>query len=321
MHDTHPNTDLLFALRDVGVQAPLAGDAGDRRARAALRQEIARPTRRRARWLARGLRPAVLVPAALLLTTAAAAAAGVATGVLNPFAFAEHNATDAPARQFQVSPGRYGPTVNGKPIRETVIPATIRKAEALTVRGVGSVQFWVADSQQHGVCAGVRLPSDQWAGLQNGGRVGGAMPGCVPTRAQIGADALIIDGFDYTESDVVARSGKHWMLLYGAVTAPGNPATVRDRFSGRSTRVIDGRYFAIALQPFHNDDGDYVHLQAFNAAGELVASAGRALPGTMTARCIGGLRTVKVRVPAQHQPVSERQCRGHWIRVTAGPLN
>jgi hypothetical protein len=240
--------------------------------------------------------------------------------VFNPFAFADHNATDAPARLFQVSPGRFGPTSNGKPFRETVIPATIRKAETLTVPGVGSVQFWVADSKQHGVCAALRLPAGRWAGMQNGGRVGGELPGCVPTRAQMGAGALIIDGFDYTESDVVASGAKRWMLLYGAVTAPGEPVAVRDRFSGRSTRAVDGRYFAIALRPFHNDYGDHVHLQAFNAAGRLVASQGRALPGTPTDRCIGGFRTVKVRVPGQHQPVSEQQCRGRWIRVIAGPL-
>jgi hypothetical protein len=103
------------------------------------------------------------------------------------------------------------------------------------------------------------------------------------------------------------------MLFYSAVTAPDKPVAVRDRSSGHSTRVIDDRYFAIAFRPFHNDYGDYVHLQAFNAAGGLVASEGRALPGTPTQRCLGGFRTVKVRVPGQHQPVSE-QCRGRWIR-------
>lgn len=321
MPDSDLDMDLLFALRDVGVAAPVAGDGGDRRVRAALGRETARPARWRTRWLARGVRPAALVPAALLLTTAAAAAAGVATGVLNPFAFAEHNAGDAPARLFQVSPGRFGPTTNGKPFRETVIPGTVRKAETLTVPGVGSVQFWIADSKQHGVCAALRLPSGGWAGMQDGGRIGGELPGCVPTRAQMGAGALIIDGFDYTQSNVVAAGGKHWMLLYGAVSAPGEPVMVRDRFSGRSTRVVDGRYFAIALRPFHNDYGDYVHLQAFNAAGGLVASEGRALPGTPTDRCIGGFRTVKVRVHGQRQPLSQQLCRGRWVRVIAGPLS
>jgi hypothetical protein len=62
--------DLLFALRDVGVTTPVAGDAGDAQIRSALQREIAR------RWPA-GLSRRPMVRYAAFAMTALVAAGGV----------------------------------------------------------------------------------------------------------------------------------------------------------------------------------------------------------------------------------------------------
>lgn len=277
--------DLLFAMRDLGVAAPLPGDSGDVRARAALGHEIERiarfgSSRRWARSIHRGGRRAVLVPAALLLTTAAAAAAtGIATGVLNPFQVAHDNAIDAPLRLFENNPGVTGATPAAL-WHQTVIPATVRQVETFTVPGVGAVHYWVADTEQHGICTALRLPDGTWAGLQHSGRAGGSMPGCSPTRAQVSGGALLVDGFDYRDGAVLDNNRKPWLLTYGAVTAAGHATQVRDTVSGTSAPVVDGKYFALAVRPVGSDRGDDIRLEAVDANGRIVAMAGRPLPGS-----------------------------------------
>jgi hypothetical protein len=252
MPERNSEMDLLFAMRDLGVTEPLARDSGDVRARAALAREIdgvsrLGSSRRWARRIRRGGRRAALLPAALLLTTAAAAAAtGIVTGLLNPFQVAHDNAVDAPLRLFENNPG----VTNAAPSalwHQTVIASTVRRVETLTVPGVGAVQYWVADTEQHGICTALRLPDGTWAGLQHNGRVGGSMPGCRPTRAQLSGGALGLDGFDHQESAVIDSSGRPWLLDYGVVTAPGHATQIRDTVSGTSAHVVDGKYFALAV--------------------------------------------------------------------------
>jgi hypothetical protein len=216
----------------------------------------------------RGGRRAVVLPAALLLMAAAAAAA---TGLLNPSRVAQDNAADAPLRLFERNPA----VTNATPAalwHQTVIPSTVRRVATFTVAGVGAIQYWVADTEQHGICTALRLPDGAWAGLQHNGHVGGSMPGCRPARAQLSRGSLGLDGFDHQDSAVIDSSGKPWLLDYGVVTAPGRATHVRDTVSGTSARVVDGKYFALAVRPVGRDWGDNIHLRALDASGRTTAT-------------------------------------------------
>jgi len=270
--------DLLVALRDVGVVSPQTGDAGDRLIRRALDRELERGsdrgggTRRADRVRRRGRR-VVLVPAIVLLSSAVAAAATVALGYLNQFEVAKNNVLDTPTQVFEANAlRRFGPEfsphkgVPMKPYPETVIPATIREIETFKLAGVGTVQYWVADTKQRGICRGLRLPDGKWAGLQNRGRAGGSMPGCTPTRAQMSGGALGPDPFDDQTSDVRDSSGRPWILVYGIVsTTRGHATEVRETISGRHAPVVDG-YFALAIRPVGSDYDGYP-LEALDASG------------------------------------------------------
>ena len=103
------------------------------------------------------------------------------------------------------------------------------------------------------------------------------MPGCQPTRAEIGRGALIIDGFDYITSGVIGRQGQRWMLAYGAVSVSQKVSRVRDTHSGTEAAIVSDNHFVVALHPTGNDWGDDVHLEAFDAAGHRIATQGKAL--------------------------------------------
>ncbi len=109
------------------------------------------------------------------------------------------------------------------------------------------------------------------------------MPGCRPTRKQLSDGALILDGFDYEQTSVTGTNGKSWAIQYGAVTIHG-AAQVRETVNGVTAPIIDGRYFAIALQPASRDWGDTGRLQALSASGQQLAEEGKPLPGTPTTR-------------------------------------
>lgn len=152
-----------------------------------------------------------------------------------------------------------------------MIAPTVRQIETFTLPGVGAVQYWVADTEQHGICTALRLPDGTWAGLQHNGRVGGSMPGCRPTRAQLSRGTFGLDDFDHQDSGVIARSGKAWLPDYGVVTAPRHATRVRDTVSGISAPVVAGKYFVLAVRPVGRDRGDDIHLRAFDAAGRTIA--------------------------------------------------
>jgi len=141
-----------------------------------------------------------------------------------------------------------GPGTPIRPYPETVIPSIVRRINTFTIPGVGPIQYWVADTKQNGICTALRLANGEWDGLQNDGRVAGSMPGCRATRKQLSDGALILDGFDYEQTSVAGTNGKSWAIEYGAVTVP-NAAEVRETINGVTAPIIDGQYFAIALQP------------------------------------------------------------------------
>jgi hypothetical protein len=192
---------------------------------------------------------------------------------------ARDNVRDTPLELFQRNPGVIARPA-GPQLRETVIPPTVRELGTFTVAGVGRIQYWVADTRQHGICGALRLPNGDWAGLDNGGRDGGQFPACYPTRRQTGEGALIIDGFDYLQTTVPSHNRQRWYILYGAVSTHGTAIRVRDGVSSREASLVRDRYFAIALHPVGNDWGDDVRLEAFNAAGTRIATQGHPLPAT-----------------------------------------
>jgi hypothetical protein len=188
---------------------------------------------------------------------------------------ARENVTDSPAALFENNPQSTGASPAAL-WDQTVLPATVRAIETFTIPGLGSVQYWVANTKQQGICTGLRLPGGSWAGLQGNGQVGGAMPGCRPTREQLSGGSLLLDGFDYQESDVVAANGQVWAIQYGVVSRPG-ATRVRDTTSGTTVPVIDGKYFAIALPTAGSDwENTGYHLVALDASNQPVAQEGQA---------------------------------------------
>lgn len=132
------------------------------------------------------------------------------------------------------------PALPIEPYPETVIPSTVRELGTFSLAGVGMIQYWTADTRQHSVCGGLRLPDGVWVQLQkNPGD--GSMPGCSPTRAQTGQGALIIDGFDYITSGVIGRQGQGWMLAYGAVSVPETVARCVTPTAGPVPRLCSFR--------------------------------------------------------------------------------
>lgn len=310
--------DLLFSIRDLGIPEPLP-DSIDIAVRAALNDVIHSgtnaPNQRSRRWR-RLWRRGTVIPVALVVTTAAAAAA---TGLLSPPSpqkFARKNVSDSALTLFRKSvPYQGGRMVGGTlvPYTETVIPSTVRMIAKRAVPGVGVVQFWVGDTKQHGYCTALRLPGGTWAGLKDEGQVGGSIPGCQPTRAQVGAGALILSGFDYTDEEVPTHSGGGLDLIYGQIVAPGDPTRVRDDIGGATGPVIDGKYFMLVLHAGQSND---THLVALNASGKVVADEHQPLPGTPTTKCVGRYNVRHDRVPGTNRTETSYSCH-RYVRTIA----
>jgi hypothetical protein len=268
--------NLLSLIGDIGLPEPLPASI-DSAARAALEHEI-KATGRSRGLLRRLARRGVLLPSALLLTTVAAAAAtAVATGFFNLNQQAKQNVADTPLQLFQADlPARFGASPASL-WRQTAIPSSVHTIATPTIPGVGTVQYWVANTTQHGICTAIRLPDGSWAGLKNFQEVGNSLVGCRPTRAQLSAGALILSGFDYTYSYLLTRSRKELLLDYGEIIAPGDPTEVRDETTGATALVIDKKYFLLV-----SHGGPYsavnTHLVALNSAGKIVADEREPLP-------------------------------------------
>jgi len=243
-------TELLAALRDVGIDAPAAGDAGDERVRSALQREIdGRRWRGRRLRLPFGTRSITLMPAILLVTIATTgAAATVALVNSSPTTLFQHSSQGNPR------PGQ----------RQTVIPSTVRKLATVDVPDVGPIQVWIADTEQHGTCWGVRGPGG-WLTLAMDNRSGGNVPGCAPTRKQIvvaqgnSSVGLAPTSADYLSNAVRDSRGRWWDVYYGTVTANG-AAAVRDQATRKTAPLIDGQYFVLVVPQTNNCEGcDNIH--------------------------------------------------------------
>jgi hypothetical protein len=320
MSERTPNMDLLFAVRDLGLPEPLP-DSIDIAVRVALTRTIhadAGAPVQRFRSVRRLGRRGPLIALGLIVTSAVAAAATGLVRLPSPQKFARRNASDSALTLFRKSVPYQGGTStdNGAtvvPYKENVIPSSVREIAKPAVPGVGAVQFWVGVTKQHGYCVALRLPNGSWAGLTGLDGVGGSIPGCQPTRAQVGAGALILSGFDYTDEDVLTRGGGELDLVYGQIVAPGHPTKVRDDFSRATTSVIDGKYFMLVLQAGQSND---VHLVALNASGRVVADETKPLPGTPTVKCVGRYNVRRHRIPGTKRTSLTWSCR-HYVRKVA----
>lgn len=187
-----------------------------------------RPRRRR-RIGARGL---ALVAAAVVL--------GGAGGTVQ---LLSHDSPKAlfkadPQGQFSRRPGHTGGT------GQTVIPQTVHRATTFTVPQVGRFEFWIARSRPSGwLCTALRQPDGTWADLVGADKyqISGPVPGCGTLGLQ---DA---HGFAYYPTYVPAPQHRLWRLVYGYAPTTGHPTQVRDRISGVTAPIGDGRYFAIVI--------------------------------------------------------------------------
>ncbi len=101
------------------------------------------------------------------------------------------------------------------------------------------------------------------------------MPGCGGLGWQ---DA---HGFDYYPTTIAAPGHRVWRIAYGYVPTTGHPVQVRDRISGVTAPIGDGRYFAIVI-PYCRGRGcnrpapfAWFQLQTLDAAGRVLVTDAR----------------------------------------------
>lgn len=131
-----------------------------------------------------------------------------------------------------------------------VLLDTVRQVATITVPGLGELQYWVADSTHHWLCAAMRLPDGSWIGTANKYQIGGSVPGCLPPPPNCNG-CPNLHGFDLLDTPIlpIGRRGT-WMLFYGSVPTTGHPTAIRDLRTGLTAPIVAGRYVAIVL-PAH----------------------------------------------------------------------
>lgn len=117
----------------------------------------------------------------------------------------------------------------GDPVwHETVAAGSPTRAATVRIPRAGTFTFWYATTRQHGRCSALGLPAGGWAGGPGGEHVGGSLPGCYPTPAQINADQVehgggpvsAITGIDDNASDVTV-DGAPRRIYFGVVDGRG----------------------------------------------------------------------------------------------------
>jgi hypothetical protein len=159
---------------------------------------------------------------------------------------------------------------------QTVNPQTVQRATSFTVPGVGRFEYWIALSRRGWLCSAIRQPDGTWAALTNDKfQIGGPVPGCG------GWSWRDANGFAYYPTYVDAPAHRVWRLVYGYAPTTGHPVKIRDRISGATAPIGDGRYFAIVVpycqgrscnrpQPFA-----WFQLQTLDASGDVLVTDAR----------------------------------------------
>lgn len=272
--------ELLTAMRDLGVATPTAEDAADERIRATLVREIERvgaqrptrsaSTRRKAiRLLYSRWRAALLTGVATLAAgTAVAAAAGVAPWTLL--------SSGSASKLFSTNPSQVW-SQNGM----SPIASSVTELGTISVPGVGTFQYWGAQTQNGEWCMAFRGPDGVWAGTQTQAagkddpsyNFTGDVPGCgAYSNNPLGG------GFHWSTDEIgpnVAGNGTATVndlsaVIFGAIDNPGAATHVIDAATGASAPILDGHYFAL-VEP--RSSLGIVLLQAVNGAGNVTAQA------------------------------------------------
>lgn len=292
-------TERLVAARYVGVnQLPEAGDAGDRRLRRRLEQEMAGRRTRRFGWARQRIHVGgfAVAPVAVLAVVATAAAATTAAVTLSATTLFQYD----PQGQIGPSGSQVQPRDFNGDI-ETVLPSTVRQLTTVNVPEYGSVAVWGATTKPGGFCFALKLPDGDWGGFHTSqdaqnGWAGGSIPGCFQTRQQqilkqtplkrgqqpsgTNGQELYPLPVEQWDNEVKNSAGQQYVIYVGYVEVQGAAATVRDSATGASTEVLAGGYYALAEPSTSGDDS--AELQVLNAAGRTLKpdyTWGEMLPG------------------------------------------
>jgi hypothetical protein len=233
-------------ITDEELFAWIVAEPGDSR--------LVRPTRRRrARWLA------LIVAGVVFAGTGGALGLGVLSHA-SPKALFEAD----PQGQYSRRARLPGQITRGT--GQTVIASTVHLATTFTIPGFGRFQWWIAISRPSGwLCGAIRQPDGTWADLGTPGdkyQLGGPVPGCgtLPWH-----DA---EGFAYNQSAAQTPDGRVWRIAYGYTPTTGHPVEIRDKVSGATVPIGDGRYFAIVMP--QNRPG--YQLQTLDRAGHVLVT-------------------------------------------------
>jgi hypothetical protein len=266
--------DALYAMRDVGVSVPAPGDAGEDRIRTTLGRELTAhrsPRHRRIRLPFAG-RTIALVPALLGVTVATAAAAVGASALLQsgPVAVFRHNAQPV---------GAVGSA------RELVIPTSAHVIDRFTIPGVGPVQYWIANTKQHGLCQAFARAHGAWPGNAAHSPTARFVGDCQPTREQLVQQQMRVArtthrflglspmSVDEQSVSVQGTDRRWWVIYYGVVSANGAVAVKNPR-TRQTAPLINSRYFVMLSRPGPGPNGTSCvgcdNLRAINARGAVL---------------------------------------------------
>jgi hypothetical protein len=184
-------------------------------------------------------------PLAVFGTCAALAACGTGAAKLGLIPDMGVFAHDTPTQLFKANPAGLDPNVS----HQVVNLRTVHRVASATVPALGTYEYWMALSRKGWLCSAIRAPDGTWADTsQQPSKFGisGPVPGCGWTWP--------FHGYAYYPSSVRSPDGRWWRLIWGYGPSVGHPVAVRDRFSGVSAPIGDGRYFIIAL-PFCGERG------------------------------------------------------------------
>lgn len=295
--------DLLHAIRDLGVVEPAVGDVGDQRARAALVHEIERetapdtstgwaPVLRRGGSVWRGARGRRRV-AALASAGVVVACSGIAVATMVDPASTVQLAS--PAQMFADNPADWNQD-NLPNSNTSIVAASVKELGTINVPGVGTFQYWGAQTTNGEWCAAFRAPDGTWAGthgelandpVQPNYAFGGDVPGCGvwPTQGFINANSMTVaspggfgfnfqgGGFYFSEdtiSPLPDAQNTASSIVYGIIRNPRTATTVVDATSGAETPILGNGIFALVLPP---NFARPVRLEAVDSAGNIVSRA------------------------------------------------
>jgi hypothetical protein len=265
--------DALYAMRDVGISLPESGDAGEEQIRSALARQLTSrgPLRHRRIRLPFVGRTVALIPALLGVTVATAAAAVGASALLQsgPVAVFKHNAQPVG-------------TVGSAP--ELVIPASAHVIDQFTIAGVGPVQYWIANTKQHGLCQAFARAHGAWPGNAAHSSTARFVGECRPTREQSvhqemeGATGQNFAGLlpmsvDEQSVSIQGTDRRWWVIYYGVVSAHHAVAVTNPR-TRQTAPLINGRYFVMLSHPGPGPNSTSCvgcdNLRAINARGKVL---------------------------------------------------